>query len=82
MSMRQVFKGTHITFSEGTIHFVKPDVAVFTSDYEIPGAHPPNGAEISMKGIVTSVMVEKRTANGGRCPPRLMVPVPTARAAK
>src|SRR5713226_4942054 len=34
-----VFKGTHITFSEGTIRFVTPDVAVFTSDYEVPGAH-------------------------------------------
>jgi uncharacterized protein (TIGR02246 family) len=54
-----VFKGTHITFSEGTIHFVKPDVAVFTTDYEIPGAHGPNGNEMTAKGIVTSVMVKK-----------------------
>ena len=54
-----LFKGTHITFSEGTIRFAKPDVAVPTSDYEVPGAHPPNGAEMTMKGIVTSVMVKK-----------------------
>ncbi len=54
-----VFKGTHITFREGTIHFVKPDVAVFTTDYEVPGAHGPNGNEMTAKGIVTSVMVKK-----------------------
>lgn len=55
-----VFKGTHIKFSEGTIHFVKPDVAVFTTDYEIPGAHAgPNGSEMTAKGIVTNVMVKK-----------------------
>jgi len=55
-----IFKGTRITFSEGTIRFVKPDVAVFTSDYEVPGAHGPNGAEMTAKGIVTSVMVKKK----------------------
>ncbi len=54
-----IFKGTHITFSEGTIHFVKPDVAVFTADYEVPGAHGPDGHEMTAKGIVTSVMVKK-----------------------
>ena len=53
------FKGTHITFSEGTIHFVKPDVAVFTTDYEVPGAHEPNGKEMTAKGILTSIMVKK-----------------------
>ena len=55
-----VFKGTHITFSEGTIHFVKRDVAVFTTDYEVPGAHGPSGNEMTAKGIVTSVMVKKK----------------------
>lgn len=55
-----IFKGTHIKFSEGTIRFVKPDVAVFTTDYEIPGAHAgPNGSEMTAKGIVTNVMVKK-----------------------
>jgi len=73
-----VFKGTHITFSEGTIHFVKPDVAVFTSDYEIPGAHPPNGADMTMKGIVTSVMV-KKNGKWWTLSARPMMPVPTSR---
>ena len=76
-----VFKGTHITFSEGTIHFVKPDVAVFTSDYEIPGAHPPNGAEMTMKGIVTSVMV-KKNGRWWTLSARPMVPVATSRPVK
>jgi uncharacterized protein (TIGR02246 family) len=76
-----VFKGTHITFSEGTIHFVKPDVAVFTSDYEIPGTHPPNGAEMTMKGIVTSVMVKKK-GKWWTLSARPMVPVATSRAVK
>ena len=54
-----MFKGTHIKFGEGTIHFVKPDVAVFSTDYEVPGAHGPNGAEMTVKGLITSVMVKK-----------------------
>jgi uncharacterized protein (TIGR02246 family) len=54
-----IFKGTHITFGEGTIHFAKSNVAVFTTDYEVPGAHPPNGRETTVKGIITSVMVKK-----------------------
>jgi uncharacterized protein (TIGR02246 family) len=54
-----VFKGTHFTFGEGTIHFVKPDVAVFTTNYEVPGAHGPNGSEMTAKGILTAVMVKK-----------------------
>ena len=53
------FKGTHITFSEGTIHFVKPGVAVFTTDYEVPGMHVRDGTEMTAKGILTSVMVKK-----------------------
>jgi len=70
------FKGTHITFSEGTIYFVKPDVAVFTSDFEVPGAHPPNGAEMTVKGIVTSVMV-KKSGKWWTLSARPMVPLPT-----
>jgi|SRR5579859_3125475 len=54
-----MFKGTHITFSKGTIHFVKRDVAVFTTDYEVPGAHGPDGNEMTAKGILTAVMVKK-----------------------
>jgi uncharacterized protein (TIGR02246 family) len=54
-----IFKGTHITFSAGTIRFVKPDVAIFTTDYDVPGAHMPSGSDMEMKGIVTSVMVKK-----------------------
>jgi len=54
-----VFKGTHIKFSEGTIRFVKRDVALFTTDYEIPGAHGLNGSEMTAKGILTCVMVKK-----------------------
>ena len=68
------FKGTHITFSEGTIHFVTPDVAVFTSNYEIPGAHMPNAGEMTLKGIVTSVMVKKKGKWLNSCT-RPMVPV-------
>lgn len=71
-----VFKGTHITFSEGTIHFVKPDVAVFTTDYEVPGAHGPNGNEMTAKGIVTSVMV-KKNGKWWTFSARPMVPVTT-----
>ena len=68
-----IFKGTHITFSEGTIHFLTPDVAVFTSNYEIPGAHVPSG-EMTLKGIVTSVMVKKKGQWWNSCT-RPMVPV-------
>ena len=73
-----IFKGTHITFTEGTIHFVKPDVAIFTSDYEVPGAHPPNSAEMTLKGIVTSVMV-KTNGKWWTLSTRPMVPVTTPR---
>ena len=73
-----MFKGTHITFSQGTIHFVKPDVAIFTSDYEVPRAHLPNGTEMTMKGIVTSVMV-KRKGKWWTLSARPMVPVATSR---
>jgi uncharacterized protein (TIGR02246 family) len=69
-----IFKGTHITFSEGTIQFVTPDVAVFTSNYEIPGAHMPNAGEMTLKGIVTSVMVKKKGKWWNSCT-RPMVPV-------
>lgn len=71
-----VFKGTHITFSEGTIHFVKPDVAVFTTEYEVPGAHGPNGNEMTSKGTVTSVMV-KKNGKWWTFSARPMVPVTT-----
>ncbi len=73
-----LFKATHITFTEGTIRFVKPDVAVFTSEYEVPGAHPPNGAEMTLKGIVTSVMV-KTKGKWWTFSSRPMVPVSTPR---
>ena len=74
------FKGTHITFSEGTIHFVTPDVAVFTSNYEVPSAHGPNG-EMTLSGIVTSVMVKKQGKWWNSCT-RPMVPVTPPRPVK
>jgi uncharacterized protein (TIGR02246 family) len=70
-----VFKGTHIKFSEGTIRFVKPDVAVFTTDYEVPGAHGPDGNEMTAKGIVTAVMV-KKSGKWWSLSVRPMVPLP------
>ncbi|MHB8653036.1 MAG: YybH family protein [Terriglobia bacterium] len=70
-----VFKGTHFTFGEGTIHFVKPDVAVFTTDFEVPGAHGPDGNEMTVKGILTTVMVKKR-GKWWTLSARPMVPIP------
>lgn len=71
-----MFKGTHITFGEGTIHFVKPDVAVFTTDYEVPGAHGPDGNEMIAKGgILTAVMV-KKSGKWWTLSARPMVPLP------
>jgi len=54
-----IFKGSHISFTPGTIRLVKPDVAVFTTDYEVPDAHGPDGSPMAAKGTVTSVMVKK-----------------------
>ncbi|PYV17744.1 MAG: hypothetical protein DMG21_07375 [Acidobacteria bacterium] len=54
-----VFKASHISFTPGTIRLVKPDVAVFTTDYDVPDAHGPNGSPMDAKGTVTSVMVKK-----------------------
>jgi uncharacterized protein (TIGR02246 family) len=54
-----IFKGSHISFTAGTIRFVKPDVAVFTTDYAVRDAHGPDGSPMATGGIVTSVMVKK-----------------------
>ncbi len=54
-----LFKGTRIMFTGGDVRFLKPDVAVYTVNYEVPGAHAPDGSEMTAKGIVTSVMVKK-----------------------
>ena len=70
------FKGTHIAFSAGTIHFVKPDVAVFTTDYETPGMHTPDGKEMTAKGILTCVMV-KKSGKWWTLSARPMVPLST-----
>ena len=69
----EMFKGTHITFGKGTIHFVKPDVAVFTTDYEVPGAHGPD--MIAKGGILTAVMV-KKNGKWWSLSVRPMVPLP------
>ena len=53
------FKGTQITFSGGTVRFVKSGVAIYTVNWEVPGAHGPDGKEMTLKGVVTSVMVKK-----------------------
>lgn len=53
------FKNSHINFSTGTIRFIKPDVAVFTTDFKIPDAHTRAGGLMSTGGVLTSVMVKK-----------------------
>jgi len=68
-----MFKGTQITFGEGTIHFVKPDVAVFTTTYEVPGAHGPD--MIAKGGLLTAVMV-KKNGKWWTLSARPMVPLP------
>lgn len=70
-----IFKGSHISFTAGTIRFVKPDVAVFTTEYEVPDAHGPDGGSMGTGGIVTCVMVK----NGEKWmtfSARPMVPLP------
>ena len=54
-----IFKGSHISFSNGTVHFVRPGVAVFTTDYDVEGANAPEGSPMPKGGIVTCVMVKK-----------------------
>jgi uncharacterized protein (TIGR02246 family) len=53
------YKGTHVSFAAGTIRFLKPDVAVFTTDFNVPDALTPDGTEVNVNGIVTSVMIRK-----------------------
>ena len=53
------FKGSHISFSTGTIRFIKPDVAIFTTDFKIPDAHAPGGQPMRAGGVLTSVMVKR-----------------------
>ncbi len=70
-----IFKGSHINFKEGTIGLVKPDVAVFTTDYEVPDAHAPDGSSMATGGIVTCVMV-KKGEKWMTLSARAMVPLP------
>lgn len=53
------YKGSHISFAAGKFRFLKPDVAVFTTDFIVPDAHTPDGTEVNVNGIVTSVMIRK-----------------------
>ncbi len=70
-----IFKGSHIKFTPGTIQFVKPDVAVFTTNYEVPDAHGPDGSPMATGGIVTCVMV-KKNGKWQTFAARPMVPLP------
>src|SRR6266568_9567879 len=51
-----IFKGSHISFSNGTVRFVRPGVAVFTTDYDVEGANAPEGSPVPKGGMVTCVM--------------------------
>ncbi len=62
-SHANMFKNSKLSISETSIRFLKPDVAVVRSEWELVGHTDPQGETLSpRKGILTNVVTEE----GGR----------------
>jgi uncharacterized protein (TIGR02246 family) len=54
-----VYKGAKITIETTAVHFVKPDIVVSDSEWEVTGVPEGEGPKIPTKGASTAVMVKQ-----------------------
>jgi uncharacterized protein (TIGR02246 family) len=71
-----IFEGSKLTLTVESIQFIRPDVVIVNGDYEIVGAHLPDGTSLPpIRGLHTDVWIE-RDAKWQLIASRPMVPGP------